>query len=261
MLRFLLLLVFVSTAHAQEIVTLNTRPGVTQSFFIANMGDIKAQAAALMFAGGGGSIRLRVEQGRPKFQDGNFLPRSRREFIRNGVLPILVDNPSDQQAGDGMSDGFRAGDRHAGDIHAVLKEVKRRFPGLPVFIVGTSRGTISAAWLGRALGTEVSGVVLTSSLFRQGKSQAPVLAAFDFTTIQAPLLFVHHREDGCPATAYYEAARLGEKFPLISVKGGKPPQSGPCDPFAAHGYFGKEPETVDAITAWMLKKPYRKEID
>ena len=261
MLRFLLLLVFVSTAHAQEIVTLNTRPGVTQSFFIANMGDVEAQAAALMFAGGGGSIRLRMEEGRPKFQEGNFLPRSRREFIRDGVLPILVDNPSDQQAGDGMSDAFRASERHAGDIHAVLKEVKRRFPGLPVFIVGTSRGTISAAWLGRALGTEVSGVVLTSSLFRQGKSQAPVLAAFDFTTIQAPLLFVHHREDSCPATPYYEAARLGEKFPLISVRGGKPPQSGPCDPFAAHGYFGKEPETVDAITAWMLKKPYRREID
>ena len=46
MLRFLLLLVFVSGAHAQEIVSLDTRPGVTQSFFIANMGGEKAQAAA-----------------------------------------------------------------------------------------------------------------------------------------------------------------------------------------------------------------------
>jgi hypothetical protein len=45
------------------------------------------------------------------------------------------------------------------------------------------------------------------------------------------------------------------------VKGGKPPQSGPCDPFAAHGYFGKEAETVDAIAAWMLKKPFAKEIE
>jgi len=260
-LWFLLLSFFATAAHAQEIVTLDTRPGVTQSFFVANMGDREPEAVALMFAGGGGSIRLRMEGGRPKFQEGNFLPRSRREFIRNRVLPVLVDNPSDQQAGDGMSDGFRASESHVRDIRAVLREVKRRFPGLPVFIVGTSRGTISAAWLGRALGTEVSGVVLTSSLFRQGKSQAPVLAAFDFATIRAPLLFVHHREDGCPATPYHEAAQLGEKFPLISVKGGKSPQSGPCDPFAAHGYFGKEPETVDAIAAWMLKKPYPREID
>jgi hypothetical protein len=33
-------------AKAQEIVTLQTRPGVTQSFFIANMGGRKAEVAA-----------------------------------------------------------------------------------------------------------------------------------------------------------------------------------------------------------------------
>jgi hypothetical protein len=48
---------------------------------------------------------------------------------------------------------------------------------------------------------------------------------------------------------------------LISVTGGKPPESGPCDPFAAHGYFGKEAETVDAIAGWMLRKPFAKDIE
>ena len=32
-----------------------------------------------------------------------------RSMIRNDILPLLLDNSSDQQAGDGMSDGFRAG--------------------------------------------------------------------------------------------------------------------------------------------------------
>jgi hypothetical protein len=105
----------------------------------------------------------------------------------------------------------------------------------------------------------VAGVVLSSSLFYAGRRSA--LAGFDFSSIKVPLLFVHHREDACPSTPYSDASRLGEKFPLVSVKGGKPPESGPCDPFAAHGYWGKEPETVDAIAAWMLKKPYRKDID
>ena len=45
------------------------------------------------------------------------------------------------------------------------------------------------------------------------------------------------------------------------VRGGKPPESGPCDPFAPHGYFGREAETVDAIAAWMLKKSHPKDID
>jgi hypothetical protein len=35
-------------AEAQEIVALQTRPGVTQSFFIAGMGERKAEAAAML---------------------------------------------------------------------------------------------------------------------------------------------------------------------------------------------------------------------
>jgi hypothetical protein len=256
---FLLLLVAVSSAQAQEIVSLGTRPGVTQSFFVANMGGRKAEAAALLFIGGGGNIRLRIEDGQPRFGAQNFLPRSRAEFIRNGVLPVIMDNPSDQQSHEGMSDGFRMGEAHLTDVRAVVAEVKKRHPGLPVFLVGTSRSTISTAYLGRAMAGEVAGVVSSASMFYLGRSA--ILASFDFSSVKMPLLFVHHREDACPSTPYRDAARLEGKYPLVSVKGGKPPESGPCDPFAAHGFWGKEPETVDAIAAWMLNKPYRKEID
>ncbi len=259
MRRFLLLLLLVPAAHAQEIVTLGTREGVTQSFFIANMGERKPEAAALLFIGGGGNIRLRMEGGQPRFGAGNFLPRSRAEFIRNGILPVIMDNPSDQQAGEGMSDLFREGSAHVVDVRAVVAEVKRRYPGMPVFLVGTSRSTLSVAHLGRAMGGEVAGGVLSASLFYlKGRS---VLANFDYAQVRMPLLFVHHRDDGCWATPYYAAERLGATFPLVSVKGGKAPESGPCEPLAAHGFFGKEAETVDAIAAWMLKKPYRKDID
>jgi hypothetical protein len=51
------------------------------------------------------------------------------------------------------------------------------------------------------------------------------------------------------------------QYPLITVNGGLPPTSGPCDPFSAHGYLGKETETVDAIANWMLKKPYSTNIE
>lgn len=252
------LLLCAAPLHAQEIVTLQTRPGVTQSLFIANMGGELPRAAALMLIGGGGNIRLRMEGGQIRFGQQNFLPRSRREFVAEGILPVILDNPSDQQSAAGMSDEFRAGAQHAADLRAVLDEVKRRYPGLPVFLVGTSRSTISAAYQARALGKELAGAVLSSSLFwtRQG----PVLAVFDFASIPIPILFVHHRADACPSTPYYDAGRLGAKFPLVSVSGGKPPETGPCDPLAPHGFFGREAETVRAIAAWMLGKPYPKEI-
>jgi hypothetical protein len=141
----------------------------------------------------------------------------------------------------------------------VLAELKKRFPRLPVYVVGTSKGTVTAAFVGRALGDEAAGVVLTASLFTPPRGAS--LAGFDYASIKAPVLFVHHREDSCDSTPYSEAARLAGRYPLISVKGGKPPESGPCEPFGPHGFWGKEPETVDAIAGWMLKKPYRREID
>jgi serine aminopeptidase S33 family len=246
-------------ALAQEIVTVTTRAGVTQSFFIANMGAVKLEAVALLFSGGGGNIRLRMEDGEVRFGAQNFLPRSRAHFIRNGILPVIMDNPSDQQSGAGMSDDFRVGRAHQADVRAAVAEVKRRYPGLPVFLVGTSRSTISVAHLGRTMGEDVSGVVLSASLWRANHPGA--LAAFDWTSVRVPLLVVHHREDGCRSTQYSDIPRGVLNHPLVSVKGGKPPESGPCEPLAAHGFFGKEAETVDAIAAWMLKKPFRNEID
>jgi hypothetical protein len=248
-------------ACAQErgIVTIPTRAGVTQSFFVAGMGDVKPQAVALLYNGGYGALQLRMEGGQPKFAPGNFLIRSRREFIRNGVLPVLVDVPSDEPTG--VPDAYRRSEKQVADTRAVLAEVRKRVPGLPVFIVTTSRSTLSGAYLGRALGAdEVAGVVLTSSMIVASRNWES-LAAFNFKSVNAPLLLVHHRGDGCEATPYPAMARAAEGFTLISVKGGKPPESGPCDPFAPHGYFGKEAETVDAIAAWMLKRPFAKEIE
>src|SRR6185369_17230171 len=147
----------------------------------------------------------------------------------------ILDAPSDQQSGWGMSDAFRLGVDHRTDIAAVVGGLQRRFSGVPLFLVGTSRGTISAGSLGARLSQEVAGVVLTSTMFRQtgknSKEPGPGLSKFDFATIRVPLLFVHHASDQCEVTPYGDAARLADKYPLISVIGGSPPQSGPCDAF------------------------------
>ncbi len=246
---------------AQEMVTLQPRPGAKLAFFVANMGARQPRAVALLLSGGGGNINLRMEQGQVRFNQGNFLPRSRREFIRNGVLPVILDNPSDQQRGEGMSDGFRASAQHVADMRAVLAEMHKRHPGLPVFVVGTSRSTLAAAYLGGALQGEIAGVVLTSSLFYSDqRARFPALAGYDWSKVKVPMLFVHHGDDACGATPYFEAKRLASRYPLITVHGGKLPESGPCDPLHNHGFYGKEAETVDAIAAWMLGKPVPKDI-
>ena len=253
----------VAGASAQELVTLATRPSVTQSFFLAGVPE-NPQAVALLFSGSGGFIRIRREEETIKFESDNFLVRSRIEFTKRGVIAAVLDAPSDQQSGWGMSDEFRLGADHFRDIAVVVGDLKKRFPERPVFLIGTSRGSTSAAALGARFGQEVSGAVLTAAMFRQTGRQSrepgPGLSRFDFATIKVPVLLVHHAGDQCNATPYSGAARLSDKYPLITVAGGSPPQSGPCEPLSAHGFFGKESETVEQIVNWMLKKPSRQDV-
>jgi hypothetical protein len=158
----------------QEIITLPTRAGITQSYFLTSIPK-NLQAVALLFPGSGGLIQLRAENGKPRFNQGNFLVRSRAEFIKRGVVAAILDAPSDQQNGWGMSDVFRLSDEHLKDISVVTEDLAKRFPQVPLFLIGTSRGTISAAAVGRSLSHPTAGAILTATMFRQTpkKSQQP----------------------------------------------------------------------------------------
>lgn len=245
------------TPCAEDIITLPTRGSVTQSYLLTVPASGKAQVVAILFPGGAGKTDLERETARAPDR-GNFLVRARQLFAGQAVAAAVMDAPSDQPVG--MDDQFRLGDAHTQDIEKVVADLKKRFPGLPVFLVGASRGTVSAAAAGRRLGKEIDGVVLTSTLFLANKRQQG-LSGFDYSTISSALLFVHHVNDGCNVTPYSSAKRLSERFPLVSVAGGLPPQSDPCEAMSAHGYIGKEPETVEAIAKWMRKQPYPREIN
>lgn len=201
-------------------------------------------ATAVLFNGGGGAVGLLRHIPQP---GGNFLVRSRALFAARGVVTAVIDVPTDTNT---MSDAYRMGRRHADDVRAVVGELRRRFPGLPVFLVGTSRGTVSAAYAGAALGDAVSGVVVSSSVFNATRGGAGV-SGFDWDTIHSRLLFVHHVDDACVATPYAMARRVAAGRTLVSVHGGDAPRSDPCEAFSAHGFLGVEAPVVDAMVQWM----------
>lgn len=251
-------LLVASHASGEEIVRLPSANGATLPYLLN--ADLPAaapppQIVAILFNGGEGVIGL-SEKGIPQ-PGGNFLVRWRTSFVARGIPVGLIDIPSDSR---GMSDSFRMSRRHFDDIEAVANDLQQRFPGSRLFLIGTSRGTVSAAYAGAALAPRLAGVVLTSSLFNATRN-GNGLSGFDFASIAAPLLIVHHVDDACRFTPYHAARSLAAKYPLISVNGGKEPRSGPCDPFSAHGYFGKEVATVNAIVDWMLGKPYPGDIE
>lgn len=240
-------------ASAEEIIQLPSADGATLPYLLS--ADLpaptsKPQIVAILFNGGEGVIGL-TEKGIPQ-PGGNFLVRWRKSFVARGIPVGLIDVPSDNR---GMSDHFRMSQRHFDDVSAVANDLQKRFPDTRLFLIGTSRGTVSAGYAGAALAPRLAGVVLTSTIFKATRAGSG-LAGFDFARIRAPLLFVHHVDDSCHVTPYFTAKSFAETYPLISVKGGTEPRSGPCDPFSPHGYFGKETETVNAIVDWMMGKPY-----
>ncbi|MEP6998747.1 MAG: alpha/beta hydrolase [Betaproteobacteria bacterium] len=263
LLAVLLLAALASPCRAaEEVLSIPTRPGVNLWYLLDQDKAATPKVVVISFVGGLGGIGLerRAQKGPVKFgPTANFLVRIKDLMTDPDVADAIVDSPSDQLP-DGMSDRFRLGQEHATDIRTLIGALKQRFPGAKIFLLGTSRGTISAAALGASLADVVQGVVLTSTVTNADRTGS-ALSGFDFGSIKVPVLLVHHHDDGCRTSPYSGAERLSKRFPLVSVSGGDPPQSEPCEAMSQHGYLGSEAPTAQGIRNWMLGREFAREIN
>jgi alpha-beta hydrolase superfamily lysophospholipase len=244
------------------IVDLPTRPGVTVRY-AAFAPDGPPRAIALLFVGGQGVLHIPGHTD-PNWQyAGNFLSRSREYFRRRGLYVAVVDAPSDHSTG--LIQNFRTGADHATDVAAVMADLRRRAPGVPLWLIGTSRGSISAANAAARLhgAAGPDGVVLTSSVTRPGGLRAPsrdTVLDVDLFAIRVPVLIVNHRQDACEFAAPADAPRIlaglvnAPRKEMMLVEGGGPPHGDPCEPFGWHGYPGLEGHVVNVIADWILAK-------
>lgn len=254
-------LVCTTVLATEEVVTIPTRSGVTLSYLLVQDRPATPEIVVISFVGGYGDIGLATlpQIRNPGFgPNANFLVRIRQLLADAGMVDVIVDSPSDKLP-QGMTDRFRQGGDHLADVRALIADLKVRFPSAKVYLLGTSRGTISAAALAAALGSSVQGAILTSTTTKRDR-MGEALSGFDFATIKIPVLLVHHRDDGCATSPYWEADRLSKNFPLVSVSGGDPPQTDPCEPLSPHGFFGREAPVVDAIKNWMLGRDFTRDI-
>jgi hypothetical protein len=186
-----------STVFAsEEVVTIPTRSGVTLSYLLVQDTSATPEIIVISFVGGYGDIGLvKLSQNQaPKFgPTANFLVRIRELMADADIVDVIVDSPSDTLP-QGMTDRFRQGADHLADIRALIADLKMRFPHAKVYLLGTSRGTISAAALAAKLGDSVQGTILTSTTTKRDR-MGEALSGFDFTTIRIPVLLVHHRND------------------------------------------------------------------
>lgn len=237
-----------------QYVTTSRRAGARQPFLLLR--PQHPVAAVILFSGGEGVVGISPAGVK---RPGNFLVRTRRLFAQQGFLVAVVDPPSDRD----NLDGFRTSLAHALDIKGVIAYLRQQ-ADVPVWLVGTSYGTVSAAKVTDHLadGGGPDGIVLTSSLFHRGRIGDSVWDAAP-ARIRVPVLLVHHRQDRCWATPFGDAQGYVDRLTaapakeLLALEGGGPTRGGFCEPYDYHGFVGIERQAIDAITSWIKAHPTR----
>jgi hypothetical protein len=266
LLWFIVLLALpgVTAAACGELVTLPAHGGTQLPYALAPARDgVTPRGAVVLLAGGDGRLLLDA-QGCAKALGGNFLVRSAGLFRDAGYATALVDAPTDHRGTDGLG-GFRNTEAHADDLGRVIADLRARVKG-PVWVIGTSRGTISAANVAaRASGDAApDGVVLSSALMHGSSGLKPWVqqSVFDLplAAIKAPVLVIGHVHDQClrspPAEMPRLFAQLGSaRKQVVAVDGAAAPSGqaslAACEGRSPHGYVGQEAATVDTIVRFM----------
>jgi len=149
---------------------------------------------------------------------------------------------------------WRDSNEYRQDIAAVINWIKEKEKA-PLWLIGTSRGSVSVAHLAGSL--PVDGAVFTATVTEVSKANKPTAYDADLKKIKVPSLIVHHKEDACIVTpvdslpAFAAALKNAPKVETILFEGGDPDISGPCKARSAHGFLGIEDRVVGRIIDWM----------
>ena len=234
-----------------KLIQVRTRPGVTVPVYL--MENSGAAATLALLPGGNGSITL--SDGVPDSRD--FLVKNRSQFVRQGFNVAVVGRPRDKRTLDLPT---RNGAEHMVDLHRVVQYLKTG-SSLPVWLVGMSRGTVSAAGAAIAFGNEnLAGIVLASSVTSSTIPYAVPRLRLD--KIRIPVLVLHHEKDECRICDPEEVPEIMTGLvnaPIakaVLVSGGRWARGNPCTSSHWHGYSGMEKEAVNIIARW-IKSPTR----
>ncbi len=236
------------TSHAQvEVKEIASRPGATVRFVYARAEN--PVASAVLFQGGAGNIGI-FPNGSMRVE--SFLSGGARRFTQNGISVVIPDVPSDRRS---LND-FRNTPEHAQD-NAVLFEFLRQQSNVPVWAIGTSNGSLSAAASAQLKDKGPDGLVLTSTVTKEGltKGLAHSVTPALLQEVKLPVLLVHHKNDGCYVTPYdampglITALSLAQKVELITEDGGSS-SGNPCHT-GYHQFLGIEERVTNDIAHWI----------
>jgi hypothetical protein len=245
-----------AAAASADLVSIQTPRGVKQAFILIK--PDKPVASVILFAGGHGGLGLKSASAM-NWGRANFLIRTRETFAAQGLMVAVMDAPADRPKG--MNAIFRMSAEHGADIGAVAEHLKKQ-ANVPVWLVGTSMGTFSAAE-GAIAAKNIDGLVLSSTITRAkpdwkiAQSHRDGVASMGLSGVTVPTLILSHKQDGCDITPPGDAAKLAKqlgkarKVETVLLDGGSKPESEACEAKSQHGFWGIEDKAVNAIAAFV----------
>lgn len=245
------LVLWAAAAQAQAVVAdLPTPLGAERAAFLPARG---ARATVVVLLAGGSGIVAIGPGGETANQ--NFLIRTRAMWAAYGIGAVILGSP-----GNAPLLGRRATPAYAQAL-GVAVDFARSRANVPVWLVGTSQGSIAAVNGAAHLGAKVAGVVLSSSVTRNGRS-GETAASAEPAAIAVPVLVVANSGDTCPATPPGDAQGLLASMPASPRKEvilfeSSAIRSAPCDALSPHGYMGIEASVIQRIAAWIAAGPGR----
>ena len=216
-------------------------------------GPANPRATLLMFAGGDGDVSFNAA-GQIVRVNSNFLLRTRPLWLARGFAFATIGSSTSLM-------GRRHSPAYAETIARAVDFIRSR-ANAPVWLVGTSMGSIAAANGAAHLPGRIAGVVLTSSVAAPSRRTNDTVFDSDLGAIAVPTLIVANHGDTCPSAGPSFAPQIlaaltrAPRKEIVYVESHQL-QSEPCEPFSPHGYLGIEADVVKRISDWIRASPAR----
>lgn len=211
-------------------------------------GTATPRAVVFVFAGGDGTVAF-TPAGQFTHLGGNFLLRTESLWLAQGFAFATLASSSSLL-------GQRHTPAYAATIGRAIDFIRSKTTA-PIWLIGTSMGSIAAANGASSLGGKVTGVVLTSSVAGQSRAGETVFDS-NLGAIAVPALVVSNRGDTCPiagpgfAPQILAALARAPRKDIIYVESHQL-QSEPCENMSPHGYLGIESDVVQRIASWISR--------
>lgn len=247
----LLTLVATAADAAETVITLSPRAGA--SFRVLTDRPARPIGSVILLPGGSGVMDLTVDGGMNGMAQ-NHLVRTRQYYVRAGYAIFVPDIAPDLR----NTTAYRFGTPHATDIAAVVTAA--RAVGGPVFVIGTSRGSVSAvALFAKQNGPVPDGLVISSGTLLDNARVPGAAGVGNLDRIRVPVLLLRHESDACGASSPRDAEPFralltgARSVEIVSFSGGGPQatRADPCGPQHYHGFLGIEDQVVARTVQWM----------